>query len=436
MENITTNMTVISQIMYDKATQIQTVSEAKNVLLENKEVFRSFKTTVQFFSGMDDPKKLLVDGLLCWKTNLGRDSISRNVRNWLNGKTSKIGKEDAFILSRVLHLSIERTDEFLKLLLGEGIHWRTPEDIVWAYSIVQDLEPSETLGLLDRVKTLNITPKADLLTNTNSYTNEVYKKLEPVLYGSQEELFVFLENERMNLGYFHNTAYGLFVQFMELLQEGFSDSDIETLFRQMTQKEKKKKEEDEQARRETEQKKGEALGQHAYLQKDRPVTDGDTELYQPEPMTIRDVLETYMYRKLIPAIQKDNEKSVDTISLIRRSIRQSWPDEFMLSRMKNRQIDVSRKVLILLFLATDGSNSDFAEMDEDEDILMEDDAFRDIYIRLNLMLQSCGFQMLDTRSPFDWIILYCICAGDLGESDNRFQELLMEIFSEQENMEI
>ena len=369
------NMTKISKIMYNKATYIQTISEAKNALLESEELFRSLKTILQSFSGMENPKKFLVDNLVLWRTDIGRESIDRNVRNWLNGNTQKIKKRDVFILSRILHLSLEKTDEFMKMILGEGIHWRNPEDIAWCYSIVHDLEPNQTLKLLQQVIALGKFPKETPLIPSNSYTKEVYEKLNDVLYTSEEELFSFLKKEWANLGTFHNTAYRLFMNFMNLLHNGSLEEEEQT----------KKK-------------------------------------------TTRDILEEYMYRKWITVEHKEEKK----FSAIQRSIRQNWPDEVALSNMKSRSIDVSRKVLILLFLATDGSNSDFSEDDEDEEILTADDVFYDIYTRLNAMLQTCGFERLDARNPFDWIILYSICVGDLWESDKRLQEILIDIFYEED----
>ena len=96
--------------------------------------------------------------------------------------------------------------------------------------------------------------------------------------------------------------------------------------------------------------------------------------------------------------------------------------------MKFRKVDVSRKVLILLFLATDPQDEDMEEEDDPDFILSEEDLFEDLYWRLNHMLARCGFLPLDPRSPFDWLILYCICAGDLLEVDERMRGIFQEMF--------
>ena len=99
-----------------------------------------------------------------------------------------------------------------------------------------------------------------------------------------------------------------------------------------------------------------------------------------------------------------------------------------ISRRKNRRADVTRKALILLFLATDG---DYEENGYDYDLTAEE-VFEDIYERLNDMLFFCGYCELDPRNPFDWVILYCIYVEDLFDIDPKIQQLLGEVFQEQE----
>ena len=96
--------------------------------------------------------------------------------------------------------------------------------------------------------------------------------------------------------------------------------------------------------------------------------------------------------------------------------------------MKKRTEDVTRKTLILLFLATDpglGWEDDDYEPDTEE-------MFQDLYSRLNDMLVLCGFSPLDPRSPFDWIILYSICVPDMAQTDIRLRTIFRKMFGEAE----
>ena len=63
-----------------------------------------------------------------------------------------------------------------------------------------------------------------------------------------------------------------------------------------------------------------------------------------------------------------------------------------------------------------------------EDILTRDEIFENIYMRLNQMLSSCGFQTLDPRSPFDWMVLYSICADEFWDVDQRLRDILLAMF--------
>ena len=420
------NMTQITRKMFETATRIQSVEDAARVLRTTGE-FRTLGSILRSFSGNENPKNMLVDGLMEWNTGTGRESLDKKVRNWLGGKTRSVSKHDAFIMSRVLKLSLDRTDEFLKMVTGEGIHWRSPEDIAWAYAVVQNLTPEQTLALLEQVKNLGKTPKESSDPASLHYTADVRERLDTVLEGGQEELIAFLRENRNRLGSMHNTAYTLFAHYMDLLEEGCGDGDIEKLYDEMTREQHRKKEKDAREREETARREAREAGRE--YRSDGP--DGDTELYHPDAMTTREVLETYLYRKLVPVAERGAGEKAESFSAIQRSIRMNWPDEFVISRMRKRQQDVSRKVLILLFLATDGSNSEYEEEDEDEELMTPDQIFRNIHTRMDLMLQSCGFQKLDPRSPFDWMVLYCICIGDLWEADSRLQEMLMELFPEE-----
>lgn len=369
-------MTALTSRMFDCVVQVQSVDQAMKILRENGQ-FRTLADILKSYSGFENPKPLLVEGLMKINPSASRDSVSRKVSNWMSGKTGTVSKEDAFILSQILKLNLEKSDEFLKMVTGEGIHWRDPEEIIWGYAIVQQLDYDKTQSLLRQYraseKTVSPAPA-----NPNVFTGEVREKLEPMLYRSPQELLDWLAREQDKLGDFHNTAYQLFKSYMNLLETGTVEA------------------------------------------------DGSAE----SKMTSRDVLETYLFRQLVPVAKREDAKERDAFSAVQKSIRGNWPNEATISKMKSRELDVTRKVLILLFLATDGSESEFQELDEDEDILTRDEIFQNISMRLNRMLQACGFQLLDPRSPFDWMVLYCICVDDLWDVDQRLKDILMATFPE------
>lgn len=365
------NMTEISRQMYADATSPISVADAA-ALLHKYGQFRTLGDILRAFSGCDSPKEMLVDGLMSNTPSANRDSLDKKVRNWLNGRTYSISKQDAFEVSRIFRLDLDQTDAFLKQVTGEGIHWRDPEEIVWGYSIVNELSYAQTQALLDRVAALQKRTKKAPQPTPDGFTAEVKEKILPLIYRPEEELLAYLTQARNTLGAFHNTAHQLFMQYLRLLESGGAGDEGK--------------------------------------------------------MSAQEILESYLYRQLVPVAKRKEAKEKNAFSGVQRSIRMSWPDEATLSKMKSRELDVSRKVLILLFLATDGSESEFEELDEDEDILTRDEIFLNIYTRINRMLQACGFQLLDPRSPFDWLVLYCICVDDLWDVDRRLRDMLLAIF--------
>lgn len=368
-------MTELTSMMYDRAIGVQSVEEAQKILRESGQ-FRTLGDILKSFSGCENPKPLLVEGLMKNNPEANRESMNRKVSNWLNGKNSAISKEDAFILCQILRLPLDKADAFLKMVTGEGIHWRDPEEIIWGYAIFRGLDYAQTEALLRQFRAGKKQTIPASASNPESFTSDVRRKLGPMLYASPEELLEHLFREENNLGSFHNTAYHLFKKYMELLETaGKADKDS-----------------------------------------------------AEAKMTSREILEIYLFRQLVPVAKRSDKKERDAFSDVQRSIRMNWPSEATISKMKTRELDVTRKVLILLFLATDGSETEFQELDEDEDILTRDEIFQNIHTRLNRMLQACGFQLLDPRSPFDWMVLYCICVDDLWDVDTRLKDMLAATF--------
>ena len=430
-------MTCLSRAMFDNALHINSTEDALNLLVSYRN-FRTLKDILNTFGAGTDLRKTLVDGLMRWQPSAVRDSVNKKVRNWLNGTTVSISKQDAFILSRILNLSLDKTNDFLKQASGEGIHWRNPEDIAWCYAIIHGMDHEQTLNLLDRVnaiKDVQATPSPD------AYTQMVYEIMQDTISLDEDAFISALKRQWSKLGTMHNTSYQLFNQYMDLLKKGYQESDRSYLYdendkdekyrlRTLKNEDKDKRAKNQAERIETARREAKAKGE-VFLP-DQPgyrmtleYAGGTPELILPEENSDQSILEEYLYRKLVPA---GNHQVKDPVrKALQQMIRQNWPDAAGLSRMRKRQINIPRKVLILLFLATNGSDSDYEDFDDEE--YSQEETFLDIYTRLNLMLTSCGFLKLDPRSAFDWMILFCISSGDLWESDDRIQALLSEVFS-------
>ncbi len=149
----------------------------------------------------------------------------------------------------------------------------------------------------------------------------------------------------------------------------------------------------------------------------RVLTEEDVDL------PISKLVEENLYRGLV-------DKKSKKLSPLEKSIRSGWPEETQLSKMKARETDVTRKVLVLLYLASGGGLTLNAEEDDfDEDYLDDDDVdFEGVRTGMNAMLMECGFAPLDPRQPFDWMVLFGIATGDLFDFDQRMEGLINSLF--------
>lgn len=423
-------MTEISQANYDAAvSDILTIQDAVRYL-EQEAKTRTLRSKLEKFSYGKDLRSVLVRGLLENDPERKKDSVERRVRGWLSdgGNIRSIKKQDAIELSFILGLSIEEADQFVSVISEEALHYRSPDEIVYIFALKQGMSFKEAAGLNERMKEILSKVKESGEVSEENFTPVI--RSEVAALQTEEELADYLEHAVGRLGRYHNYAYQEFMDRLQMLEEPPSE-DTWTV--------------------------GSGIDK--------------------ERLTIRDILREYLFEGNVLYAReragkkkgKGKEKEEDNqlteeeklvFTKIQDNVSASWPDESMLSKMKYRKADVTRKVLILLFLATDegmdwseagwdwsdssggGTSLSFEKAEneettgyiyEDMDMCMtRDDVFEDLYVRLNYMLSLCGFAPLDPRSPFDWLILYCICVDDILEVDVRMRGIFKEMFGERE----
>ena len=302
-----------------------------------------------------------------------------------------IKKKDAIELCFILGLSVEEADEFVALVSEEGLHWRSPDEIVYIFALKQGMSYQEAQKLNEEMKRKLSTVRESREPAQDSFTPVI--RAEVAALRTREELEDYLTEAVPRLGRWHNNAYKLFMEMLEILEHP---------------------ELDEIERR--------------------------AEVFEEERLTARDITREYFYgdhvlyaKEQVRAGKKkeDSGKEKLTFTEIQKNISSGWPDDVALSKMRNRKMDVTRKVLILLFLATDPGSLP----EDEEDLEWEpsgEESFEDLYCRLNDMLLQCGYRALDPRSPFDWMILYCIHEGDMVDVSARLRAMIRAMFGEKE----
>lgn len=182
----------------------------------------------------------------------------------------------------------------------------------------------------------------------------------------KEDLFAFILRHRQDLGTSHNTAYGYFTRMLSLL----TGEDME--------------------------------GEERYA--------------------MEYVAETYL--RLGVPVDKKTGKWTDTQKMVKKY----WPGAKSIKAMHAGSEDVTRKTLLLLYLVTGGVlDQDYDELDES---YIQPREFLEVHCkRLNGMLRACGMRRIDPRSPFDYLLLYCLRPEDELFMSDRMAQLAQELFS-------
>ena len=364
-----------------------TLTEAVKRLQQDAHL-RTVRETLSRYCGVPESdesrlKSTVVSLLMKSDPDAKRDSEDRKVRNWMKDETQFIGKDSAIKLAFSLGLSPEDADEMVRRLSGERFHWRNPEDIIWLFCLDKGMSYSQAKRLYQKREEM-VENRETQVEDPDTMTALVKQRV--ILLQTEKELMDFLAASQEELGTMHNTAYTIFREFMNLLKT--PDPEADSFFPD--------------------------------IEKDKP--------FKERRMGANEIVATYLYNRYIPRVKRGGKKQRDdkglVYSAIQRDIRQNWPDEVALSRMENRETDVTRKVLILLFLACDGGEGNYG----DDSFDTPENVFQATYIRLNSMLLDCGFGALDSRVPFDWMVLYCICADENILIDENIQNFLSSIF--------
>lgn len=383
-------MTHLSKSLYKEATGHMTVQEAVEFLKREVKI-RSLKEKMEKYYHGQNLRQTLVNGLLHNHPDLSKESIERRVRGWLGkDSTRSVRKQDAIEICFILNLNVEEADEFVSLVSEEALHWRNPDEVVYIFALKQGMDYPEAQELNRQMSETLSGVKETVNLQENSFTPIVRAEISALR--TIEELTDYLRHAVPRLGRCHNNAYKLFMEMLYTLENPKLYETVE-----------------------------------------------QAEVLDSERLTIRDILKEYLYesnvlyaKEVARTGRADNKLSEEerlVFTTIQENICANWPDETTLSKMKSRKTDVTRKVLILLFLATD-RGLDIDEDDEFQYIPTTEDVFEDLYLRLNDMLLLCGYRQLDPRSPFDWLILYCICAQDMLDVDIRMKAVFKEMFGE------
>lgn len=128
---------------------------------------------------------------------------------------------------------------------------------------------------------------------------------------------------------------------------------------------------------------------------------------------------------------------------LQRMIRDAWAGETSMKSILGRTADVTRKSLLLLYVATSGMGQEiYSSQREREasnagfdwdfaDDMTPEEALTNHAVAIDLMLNDCGFAALDPRNPFDWLILYSLRIDEANDEmmSRRLEKVLKRLFA-------
>lgn len=319
--------------------------------LKKEAMFRTFDQVLRQVYPDSDLAERLTAGM----TEISGEppaNVARKVQNWLKGRNIPRNRETLFQICFVLGLDEARAYQLLGTASETGIHYRNQDELVYAFGLRLKMRYEDTVALREKVRTLY--PQEPCAGHDGKKESVVYTRQVRDAFSdvhSEEELLEFFREHQKGLGQLHETAYQKFEELLEVLQKPKGAS-------------------------------------------------GEEE----RKYTIEEVMETYM-RMHMPETKKTSD-----YTLLQRVIKKYWPSESGLLNMKNRKEDVSRKVMILLYLVTEA----FDDGEEEDDLFWdteEEDADTILETRLermNLFLDRYGMNLLDIGNPFDFLVLYAM----------------------------
>lgn len=356
--------------------------------LEHGAIYRSFPYLISELYEGGDAEKRLRQGL--GEITGGSDEkVRKNVQNWMKGRGLPQKRETLFQICFILGLDEEKSNRLLGAFSENRIHYRNPSELAYAFALRTGKTYQEAVRLKEETRRIYEEEKAFHAREireieTIRLENAVQKEEKPgteeekrrrrekrereeLLYtGRNRELFHKINSEedyfafiRQNSIYFGMLHETAYAKFMELLSL----------------------------------------------------------LQNPEDgkYSMKQVADHY-FRMNVPQTTQ-----VGGMTALQKLVKKCWPSETTLDRMKNRDIDVNRKTMILLCLLT--GYFDVEVVDDVEYFFCDEEYTADeLYLirceQMNLFLKKYGMNPLDYGNPFDLIVLYAMHPSFSGEEED------------------
>lgn len=362
-------LTTLSEMEYNRlSSQEMTPAMAAEYLWNSRIVLRTFHDTLREFYPCPDLLPRLTAAFQADAREGRPDSIAKNVRNWIAGRSQPTNREDIFHIAFALSLSEQQASYLLGLCTDYVIHYRDGRETVYAWF----LRTGRTYGeARDFFESLPPTPRLDSLPDDSSAHLTRDLQNEFLRVQSLEDLRSCYLRNLDNFGALHLRAYTYFGKYLKQLVQPASPAGIR----------------------------------------------------EPD-YSMEAVMSQYLSLKM------PSGKDRGSYSAVQKLIKRNWPNTTALKNIRLRKEDVPRKLLLLLYVITENV-IDGEYHEPDEDYISPQERLEDHWYCLNAILADCGMPRLDPRNATDWLVLYAITAeGQDQPMSERMEQVIEALYAD------
>ena len=304
--------------------------------------------------------------------DIQRESVRRRVSMWLSA-AQPAEREELFQLCFALGLDETAAHAFLRCTQDGDFHLREPREAGYLYGLRAGRTYGEVRSLLDRLGWADGPFPRETDGGEPVYTRTVADAF--ALVRTDDDFLAFCQANRDRFGSLHNTAYRYFTRFFDALTDP-----------------------------------------------DAPLGAEEDESY-----SIERVVDLYL-RPGLPSGRK-----TAGLTAAQKAVKRLWPNATAIKNMRARKLDVTRKVLLLLYLVTEGLDDGAMDEAMGWEPASPAERLEEHTWDLDLMLHECGMSPLDPRNPFDWLILYSLRSdGEEEAMRDRLTAVLTALFPGQD----
>ncbi len=298
-----------------------------------------------------------------------RASAQRKVRNWIEDKHPPQSRGDVFKIAFALGLDEASLNHLLGMCGDYGIQYRDGRELVFAWHLRHGMSYSEASEFY-----ASLPPWQDAEPAKN-VTSQITQQLQflSLQAVTQEQLRAMYISNLSKFGKMHLRAYFYFDKFFNIL-----------------------------------------------------INPSDGGPVREETYSAETVMDVYL------SMHMPSGKNFGSYTLIQKLIKKNWPNATSLKNIRNRKEDVSRKLLLLLYVVTENEGMVEDKYDFFDDALTLEQRVEDHWYSINAMLNDCGMTPLDPRNAFDWLILYAVSTTDEdAPMSDRLAEVIKYMFDDE-----